>query len=148
MSQLGYPWLPHLAITTDTLLSYELTGVGKDTVKEIEDLIPEFCAYWMDREFELQISDIMQLSIRNSLSNTTDSNTLGLVRKRFPSNLDYDQALRFLTILIYEISLEFPSIMEEVKSTIVFNSQKMKYIIPSRSPVSLASRRIQLRSRK
>ena len=147
-NELQYPWLPHLTITTDTLLSYDLINVGRDTVQELELLVPEFCAYWMDREFELQITDIMQLAIRNSLTETTNANTLGLVNQRFPSSLDYDQSLRFLAILTYEISLEFPSIVEEVKSSIVFNSRKMKYIIPNRDPVAFRSRTIQERARK
>ena len=143
MNQLPYPWLPHLAISVDETISVELMRNGKDTVKEVEDLVPAFCIYWMEREFEHQISDIMQLSIRNSLSQTTNTNTLGLVRNRFPENLDYDQSLRFLTALIYEVSLGLPSIMEEVKSSIVFNMQKQKYIIPNREPVYYGARRFE-----
>ena len=135
MQELQYPWLPHLSVKEYLRTRFDLRDNGRDTVKEVEDLVPLYCAYYIDSFFDHQISDTMQLTIRNSLSNTTNANTLGLVQQRFPSNLDYDQSLRFLTALIYEISVEFDDLVKKVKSMIVFNMQKQKYTLDAQDPI-------------
>ena len=132
---LQYPWLPHLGSGVDDISVVQLTDEGKDTIAEVEALVPSYCAYLLDAQFRHQVNDIMQLSIRNSLPNTTNANTLGLVRARFPANLDYDASLRFLTALTYEVALGYPALEDEVKSLIVFNMQKQKYTLEGSAPI-------------
>ena len=137
MQNLKFPWIAYDTVYTLPSLVTEIGTNGKNTRKEVEDLLEDYCEQQIERNLGHQLSDLMLLSIKNSSYHITNTNTLGLVRNRIPSNVDYDKHQRFMSLFLYEMSLRFNQLVEDHKKYIIFDSTKQKYILDTGSFILL-----------
>ena len=127
MQELKYPWTPHKVLYENRLESRNALYPGADTREEAERACEPYLKYIIDTTLLSQINDTIHLTIQNSLNHTTNANTLALSNTRIPTGAFNEDELRFLIASAYEIEIEFPGLLQQMKDRVAYNDSDQKY---------------------
>ena len=124
---LQYPWEPHKSILQNYDSYAKLTWYGVDNLDNIDQLIREYCIYYIDTSLQPQINDLIHLTVKNGLNHTQNRDTLALARDRIHSSIADDHTLRFLIAFLYEKQVGFSHLVTTARNKIALDIRSQKY---------------------
>ena len=127
---LRYPWIPYSTIYYDDSPGNDLVNRGLATRQEALDLVNPYLEFAIDFSLISQVNDVILLTVQNSLTHTTNTNTQSLANARIPTSVTKDDTLRFLIAFLYEKQLGFLKLSQDAKAAIFYDSSKRLFFLP------------------